>query len=527
MNITAFTNHKQLFLDLNIAQSFEVTDHEAALLLLLQHLDYSKFDKPKKKAGRPHAVDPYTMMLILLYARSQGKFSSRHTEHLCKRDLFLLRVLDGKKAPDHTTIDRFIQRNQKEIDELFYQSANRLAELGELTQDIIFQDGTKIESKANRYTFVWKKAVNRNLPKLIKHIEDLVDEVNTLYSMKADTTQPQKSLQDIKKVLEQSGKELVPEKTGRGHRITVEQRMYRDTVTYLEKLENYNNCLKSMTDRNSMSKTDPDATFMRMKDDHMNNGQLKPAYNLQVIVDGGYIVGNYASSDRTDYATMIPALDHMHNHLSWKYSKYCADSGYDSQQNHEALEARGIEAYIKPMKYEQSKKRKTKTDIGLKENMIYDKDNDLFICKQNKKLKLKQIKTKTNQYGQEIVTHVYRCKRGCKSCSSRSACMKKSRAKYKHVQINHKLAAYQKKATELITSDLGKEIRVNRSIQAEGAFAQIKSNWAYKRFLRKGMNGIQAEWTLMCMSMNIVHLGYRLARGETGSPFYHKIDNTA
>lgn len=527
MNITAFSNHKQLFLDLNIAQPFEVTDHEGALLLLLQNLDYSVFDKPKKKSGRPSAVDPYTMILILVYARSQGRFSSRHTEHLCKRDLFLQRILDGRKAPDHTTIDRFIQKNQKEIDELFYQLVNQLGNLGELTKDVIFQDGTKIESKANRYTFVWKKAINKNLPKLIKHIENLIDEVNTFYSMELNLKTPKESLHKIKLVLEQSNKELIPTVTGRGHRITTEQRIYRDSINYLEKLETYNSYLKSMPGRNSMSKTDPDATFMRMKDDHMMNGQLKAAYNLQVLVDGGYIVGNYASADRTDYATMIPALNHMHEHLYWKYPKYCADSGYDCQQNHEALESQNIDAYIKPMKYENPKKRKVKTDIGLKDNMSYDKKNDWFICKNNKKLTLNQIKKKKNQYGYEIVTHVYKCKRGCCSCSYRSACMKRSRAKYKQVQINHKLAEYQKRATELITSSLGKEIRVNRSIQAEGAFAQIKNNWLFKRFLRKGINGIQTEWTLMCMSMNSVHLGYRLSRGAIGVPFYHKIEDTA
>lgn len=150
MNITAFSNHKQLFLDLNITQPFELTDHEAAILILLQDLDYKIFDKQKKKSGRPPAVDPYTMLLILTYSRSQGRYSSRQIEHLCKRDLFLLRVLDGKKAPDHTTIDRFIKNNQREIDEIFYQSVNHLGKLKELTKDIIFQDGTKIESKANK-----------------------------------------------------------------------------------------------------------------------------------------------------------------------------------------------------------------------------------------------------------------------------------------------------------------------------------------------------------------------------------------
>ena len=102
--------------------------------------------------------------------------------------------------------------------------------------------------------------------------------------------------------------------------------------------------------------------------------------------------------------------------------------------------------------------------------------------------------------------------------------MKKSNASYKQVQINHKLSDYQRKATELISSCKGKEIRVNRSIQAEGAFAQIKSNWSFKRFVRKGISGIHAEWDMMCMAMNVLHLGNRLSQDKVGNPFYYKID---
>ena len=327
--------------------------------------------------------------------------------------------------------------------------------------------------------------------------------------------------------LRATGKRLVPEKAGRGHHLTNVQRFYRDALVYQEKLERYENYLASMSGRNSMSKTDPDATFMRMKDDHMRNGQLKPAYNLQVLVDSGYIVGSSASADRTDYATMIPALDHMHKSLPWKYSKYCGDSGYDSQQNHEYLEKHQIAAYIKPQGYEKSKKRKYRKDIGQKENMSYNADQDCFICTKGKKLELKYVRSRKNQYGYETTNHIYRCTRGCKSCPSRSACMKRSKAPYKQIQVNHRLNDYHRQALTLITSHEGTEIRVNRSIQAEGAFAQIKANWSFRRFLHSGMSGVHTEWLLMCLAMNAVRLGNRLARDEVGDPFHYKIEAEA
>ncbi len=497
MNLTAFSNHKQLFLDLNIRVPFEVTEHEAALIILLQNLNYSQFYHPKKKSGRPRATDPYTMMLILLYARTQGKYSSRDVEHLCKRDIFLLQILGERKAPDHTTIDRFVHTFEKAIDELFFQIVTRLNVLGELKKDVVYQDGTKVESKAGRYSFIWKKSTKKNLEKLKRHIDNLISQVNSHFSWQVDSDDLPSALITLKDKLTGTGEPLIPEITGRGHRITIIQKFYRDTLTYMEKLERYESYLSAMNGRNSMSKTDPDATFMRMKDDHMRNGQLKPAYNLQVLVDGGYIVGAHASADRTDYATMIPALSHMHEHLPWKYSSYCADSGYDCQQNHEALEKQKINAYIKPLGYEQSKKRKNKKDIGKKENMTFDVEKDQFICTRGKKLELKYVRSKKNQYGYAIETHIYRCRRGCKSCTQRNECMKKSKASYKQVQINHRLDCYHQKALALISSDKGKEIRVNRSIQAEGAFAQIKANWSFRRFFRSGMNGIYSEWLLM------------------------------
>jgi len=234
--------------------------------------------------------------------------------------LFLLQVLGERKVPDHTTFDRFVHTHEKAIDELFFQVIVHLETLGKLKKDEVYRDGTKIESKAGSYTFVWKRATKKNPKKLHAHIWNLICEINVHFSWQLDLDDFYASLKTLVERLEVTGESLIPEKTGRGHRITRVQKFYRNAQIYLEKLERYNEYLSSMIDRNSMSKTDPDATFMRMKDDYMRNGQLRPAYNLQVLVDSGNIVGAYSSADRTDYATMIPALDHMHDHLPLKYS---------------------------------------------------------------------------------------------------------------------------------------------------------------------------------------------------------------
>ena len=209
-----------------------------------------------------------------------------------------------------------------------------------------------------------EKTTKKNLEKLHKHIEILIEEVNEQYLWNFSLKTLMKTLKSIKQKLIEMKEPLIPKISGRGHRTTQVQNLSK-TTEYLEKLENYKEYLDSMNGRNSMSKTDPDATFMRMKEDHMGNGQLKPAYNLQVLVDGGYIVGSFASNDRTDYATMIPAIDHMHKHIPWQYPNTVPI--VDMTVNKiTKLRKEGIEDYIKPQLYERSKKRDYKIDMAEK-----------------------------------------------------------------------------------------------------------------------------------------------------------------
>ena len=187
------------------------------------------------------------------------------------------------------------------------------------------------------------------------------------------------------------------------------------------------------------------------------------------------------------------------------------------------LENQNIDAYIKPMLFEYSKTGKFKSDIGKRENMTYDEKHNQFICANGKKLVYKTVKSRKNQYGYILESHVYQCKWGCKSCKLRRSCIKNSKDEYKVFEMNRRLDSYHKQAVELNTCSKGNEIRHNRSIQAEGAFAQIKANWSFRRFLRSGMNGIYTEWLLSCMAINAIRLGNRLARDDVGTPFYYEI----
>jgi transposase len=496
---------------------------------LLQGIDYSLFDResPNPSMGRPCSVDAYTMMVVIVYGRTQGKYSCRSLESLCRRDLFLHAVLEGRPAPDHVTINRFIKGHPESIMGFFDATVDRLSDLGELRKDIVFQDGTKIESRAGKYSFVWKTGVEKNLGKLREKAVALVCGMSLHYGWGIacdEWDDPENKLRIARAKLGPAPPPGLLPPRGKGHPLPPGVKFRELADRYLEKFAEYRRSLSLIgPDRKSMSRTDRDATFMRMKEDHMRNGQLKPAYNIQTLVDGNYMVGCYSSNDRTDYGTMVPALDRLNQSHAWKYSGYCADSGYDSLQNRLALEQRGIKDYIKPQNYEISKKRSYGNDIGRKGNMAYDEKRDCYICANGKRLPFTREKKTRNRNGARGTIKVYRCTKGCLSCPLRKGCIKKGGGKYKTLDVNVEFDRLREVALANITGGFGTEVRVNRSIQAEGSFAQIKANWSFRRFLSFGKTRTTSEWVLMGIAINAVHLGHRIEESVVGNPFWYEI----
>ena len=257
--------------------------------------------------------------------------------------------------------------------------------------------------------------------------------------------------------------------------------------------------------RNSYSKTDPDATFMHMKDDHMNNSQLKPGYNVQFAVNSGFVTGIGVFSDRTDFGTLIPFLHFMQNRHGRKYEKVIADSGYESLANYRWLEANGQTAFIKPNNYESSQKRSFKAQLGRMENMDYYKPDDCFICKNGRHLDFVSKYTSHAKDGTEREISVYRCE-DCSDCPYRSVCCKaKDENRRKEISVCWEFQKMRQKSYQNITTEEGKLLRCNRSIQAEGAFGQLKHNRSFKRFLTGGNIKVLAELLFLGLSQNIAH----------------------
>ena len=123
---------------------------------------------------RKSQVEPRILFEILVYAYIEGVYSSRKIEQLCRNHIQFILLLDGHEPPDHCTIARFRsgKATGKAIEGLFWQYVNVLINKGWINRDEVYVDGTKIESAANRYTFVWRKTVERELKKIREKVRE-------------------------------------------------------------------------------------------------------------------------------------------------------------------------------------------------------------------------------------------------------------------------------------------------------------------------------------------------------------------
>lgn len=481
---------------------------------------YQTYGKIKKNQATPRQL-----FKIMVYASMNRIYSSRDIETACRRDINFMYLLEGKPAPDHATFARFISLHFAQCSKKTLAEVSKLLySLGEISGKSIFIDGTKIESVANKYTFVWKKAVTKNQAKLFDKILALVEECENLYGFKI-TYNGKVSLHTLKRLRKKlcriRQEEGIAFVHGTGRRKTRLQKSLETLETYIAKLKEYNKKLYVCGDRNSYSKTDPDATFMRMKEDAMLNGQLKPAYNLQHGVDSEYITWLDISSRPTDTRTLIPFLKDMELYLPFKYQEIVADAGYESEENYLFLEENGQLAYIKPQNYEISKTRKYRQDIGRMENMKYDEKADFYYCKNGQVLTAQYEKREKTASGYRRTVTVYRSN-GCSGCPLKTDCIKGNNCKtpmedrQKVLYVSKKMKEKRQETLERITSDYGTQLRMNRSIQAEGSFANIKEDMEFRRYLYRGNANVTAQSILLAIGYNINKLHHKIQAGRTG-----------
>ena len=491
-----------MVLPLDLGIKISEDDPVRKLVEICEGLDYRKLYAEYLRSWR--RIDPAILFEIVVLAYMQGKYSSREIEDLCRNDIRFMWILGGEKAPDHATIARFQnERLVPVVEDLFYQLANKLIELGEISYNNVFVDGTKIEANANRYTFVWANAVKNNRRKLNMRVEKELPLLAKKYGIDGSC-----SLEEMLYTMKSYAKMYeIQFVYGSGKRKTELQRDHDRLKEYKEKLDAYEESLGICGKRKSFSKTDTDATFMRTKDDHMQNGQLKPCYNVQICVESEYITGLGLFPNPADTMTLKPFLKRVQNGCGRKIQSVTADAGYASEENYTYLEANGQEAYIKPTDYEVRKTKRFKENIYRVENLIYDKENDIFTCPNGKRLYCVGESHEKSESGYVTTKKNYVCE-SCNGCPYRETCYK-AKGEARRISVSQTMQRLKREASERINTERGVVLRQNRSIQVEGAFGVLKEDFGFRRFLTRGKAKTETQFFILAIAFNVRKLWNR------------------
>lgn len=525
---TALGQYYQLKLPLELDVHILANEPVRLLSAFVEGLSLSDLYSTYRRIRKNHA-SPRQLLKIVLYSYMEGIYSSRRMEKACRSNIYFMYLLEGMPVPDHSTLDRFIRLHFAPCAKrILACMSEQLLSLGEISGKHLFVDGTKIESRAGRYTFVWKKSVTKNLQKLIDKAVLLVADLEEQYDLHLahNNKVSMKVLKKIrKKLYVLKNQQDIVFVHGSGKRKTPLQRSIEALEKILSKLKEYTNKLHVCGERGSYAKTDPDATFMRMKEDHMQNGQLKPAYNVQHGVDAAYIVWLDVNQRPTDARTLISFLESAKKHLKFKYKEIVADAGYESEENYRYLKDHDQLSYIKPNDYEISKTKKYKNDIGRAENMRYDEENDRYYCSQGKTVEYLCDKTEKTSSGYRRTVSIYECQ-DCKDCPSKVMCIRSCGSKKpleernKRLYVSKQMKALRKEDRVRITTDYGKQLRMNRSIQAEGSFAVIKEDMNFRRYLYSGIENVTAQSVLLAMAYNVSKLHHKIQSGNCGKHLF-------
>jgi transposase len=468
---------------------------------VIEKIDLETLTK-KYKGGGTSSYHPKMLLKILVYGYLSNIYSSRRLEAAAKESVYMM-WLSGMAYPDHHTINRFRGDRLKDVlKEVFTQVVLLLVESNHVDLKDAYTDGTKIEANANRYTFVWGKAIQNNKERIAKQLEELWDYTLQVAKVELGETAPDLTAIDAKKVTETIEKintalkdKVVDEKIARKLKYAQKE--------WPAKMEQYAEQQETLNGRGSYSKTDPDATFMRMKDDHLQNGQLKAAYNVQISTQKQFILCYSVHQKAGDPTTLIPHLEDFKKQYKQLPKSVTADAAYGSQENYTYLENNQVEAFVKYNLFQQEQQPNKIDEPGKVDNLYYNKEQDCFYCPMGQPMqRIGTYKKKTdNGFEQEYVS--YQAK-NCANCPLRGICFKE--AGNRIINVNYELQRLKGKARELLLSKEGIKHRKQRSVDVEPVFGNIKQNKNFKRFMLWGIDKVEIETGLIALAHNLAKL---------------------
>lgn len=465
------------------------------------------------RGGGNSAFNPKMMLKVLVFAYLSNVYSSRRIEELLKRDIYFM-WLAGMKRPDFRTINYYRGKRLKDgFDTVFTQVVRLLHEEGFVSLKVQYIDGTKIESVANKYTFVWRGSVEKYDARLKAKTEALLRQIEQNHAIENQENPVPEELtaEEVTKRVERIKEKVDAETLSKEERKALKQ-IETDSVP---RMNRYRGQLETMGPRNSYSKTDPDATFMRMKEDAMLNGQLKPGYNVQISTENQFITNFGIYQRPTDTLTMISYLESFKARYGMQSEEIVADSGYGSEENYEYMFSNGMTPYVKYNMFHVEQRRGYRNNPFRVSNLFYNPDDDFYVCPMGQKLKFIRQEKRYTASGYQQTVSVYRASR-CEGCPLRGQCHKSKRDR--QIEVNHTLDDYKARARELLTSEQGIKHRSNRPIEPEAVFGQIKECGRFRRLRLKGLTGAKIDFGLKALAHNL----RKLAQSWAKSSFFDK-----
>lgn len=502
-------NSELIFKDYNVNQILlfppsleELIDAHHPVRVVNQVVDCINIEPllAKYKPGGTSVYHPRMLLKVLIYSYLTNIYSSRKIEAALKENIHFM-WLSAMSKPDHNTIARFRSDRLKDVLQgIFTQVVELLIEEGLVNIKNIYTDGTKIESVANKYTFVWGKAIKTSKERISKQLEELWNYTQKVASQELnDNTEVDFQQIDREKV-EQTISKIDKALKGKKVAKKVKQKLNYAKKNWPDKLNEYQQKEAILGNRNSYSKTDLDATFMRMKEDHMLNGQLKPAYNWQISTSDQYIVNYSIHANPTDTLTLKPHFDQFKEHYNRLPENICADAGYGSQENYQFIEDNQLGNYVKFNYFHKEQTKKWKNDPFKSSNLYYNKKQDKVYCPMGQPMdRLNSYKRKTKSGFEQHITR-YQA-RSCDQCPLRSSCFKAKGNRI--IELNHQLREYKQKVRENLLSDQGIVHRKKRPCDVEAVFGNIKGNKNFRRFMLKGNKKVLIETGLLAIAHNL------------------------
>ena len=495
------------------------------------------------KGGGTSSYHPKMMLKVFIYAYTQKIFSSRRIAKALRESIPFM-WLSGNNRPDFRTINRFRGEILKGIiEEVFLAILSLLIEGGYVKLEDYFVDGTKVEANANRYTYVWAKSNQRYQKQLAEKVAALFEEIERLNAeenarygdrdleevgedgpidphkleqrvaalnahLQSEAQAPAPAEEDppaaagprLSDVLEsklQEVQQALAENPDNKNLAKAAKLLEKD---YLPRARKYEDQERRLAGRNSYSKTDPDATFMRLKDDHLGNGQLKAAYNVQLGNENQFVVGFSLHQEAGDANCLVPHLEGVKRSLGRLPQKANGDAAYGSEENYAYLEREQVDNYLKFGGFDREQKKRYQPDPFKAENMPYDLERDRFTCPSGKRLRYRWTEHRMTKNGYPTERRVYECE-SCQDCPLKEKCTRA--AGNRQVRVSFQLWAYRQQARENLLSEEGQRLRSQRGVDVESVFGRVKEDWGFRRFLTRGLEKVTVEWGLLSLAHNL------------------------